>query len=158
MEPFFFVDIFDHIMLEYEKLSGNDEYSSNLDEVNYGISMKAKLIGLINCYYLLKINKEEAIKYLHLWGVDIDNDEEADFIKLKSIIKQIRTNINIANIDKVKSKKGEFDFEKALVNIEISLKKDIDIEKITVSKWCYYVNVLKSMANEYKKINNGRND
>lgn len=150
-------------MMEYEKLTENNGYSNNLQKANNDLSKKCKLVALANNYYLLRYDKENAIKNLEYWGVFLKDNKTDDFKKLESTIKRLKTNIKIEAIrNKEKGEDDEDDeginFDKMFISVNSNLngvlKKDLSLKE-----WCAALSIIEDRNKKIKKNkSNGRND
>lgn len=158
-DKYFFVEIFDNIMNEYEELSGNNGYTSNLDKVNHDLIKQNKLSGLAAGYYLLRYDEKKGIEALEYWGCYVKDNKKDSLDVVISMIKQLKTNIKIDRLRDNDEEKKSVGFDDMLVNIENSLNKnEIDKNKLTLSKWCAYIKSIEKKNIEYEKLkNNGRN-
>lgn len=135
-------------MGEYEELTNNRGYSEAIDKINVSTAKKAKLAGLTTGYYLLMFDKKKGIEALRYWGMNVSGHR--DMKKVLNKIKTLRTNIKIENL-KNDVKKDNISYEDMIVNVENALGRDINDDKLTVTKWAALIKSIERKRKSWQE-------
>lgn len=148
---------YDKLQEEYDKLLGAYNYNEHYSKLNNSLRRKNKLITLISCYHLMKLGQNEALTILKIFNIHLKNCSYPEMIKLRNIIAQLKTEINIMGL-RDKSEKDnnvKISFERNIVSIENSLSRNIDTEKLTLKKYVFLVKSVEA-RNKYLESLKGK--
>lgn len=141
--------VWDEILNEYDRLNGdyfftstNDDLISDIEEINHINILKA-------CYCLMLLGQDKALKELAELGIKIDKISYESVIRLRSIILNLQTKIQIREASISDDKKEDNTFIDAVTRLSNIFKRQIDKDRITVSEWI----VLNKQVKELNKTN-----
>lgn len=153
------IDVWDSILKEYEVLTNTHMYSQTLRKINSDTSKINRINGLSACYHLLDLKPELALEDLKYWKIPIKDNSIESLNKLLTIINQEKTRYKIAEIRKTVPEQLKVEFEDLVFFVENNIGANyiqLDVEKITVSKWVKMLKSIEKRAEAIKKINDGR--
>lgn len=143
--------VWNEILSEYDRLNGdyffscaNEDLASDLEEINHINILKA-------CYGLMLLGQGKALEELANEGIIIDNINYESVIKLRSIILNLQTKIQIREASIPSESKEENTFIDAITQLSNIFKRQIDKDKVTVSEWI----ALNKQVKELNKIKHG---
>ena len=146
--------VWDEILSEYDRLNGdyffsssNEDLASDIEEINHINILKA-------CYGLMLLGQGKALEELANEGIIIDNINYESIIKLRSIILNLQTRIQIREAGIPSESKEENTFTDAITQLSNIFKRQIDKDRVTVSEWI----ALNKQVKELNKASHGRGD
>lgn len=147
------VPVWDNLQAQYDKIKGDNYFSSYYNDINADLDDWCDLIILKACHGLLNIGRPEALPILsNDFGIEA-KDITANLIYIVGQkIRSIEMRIQIEMVDKPKPKQGN-QFIKSVVQLSSILNRTIDHKTITVSEYIYLDKEAQEVIQAKKKSN-----
>ena len=133
--------IWEKIKEEYYKKSNPTQYESNLSRAKQIELYNAEISGCsagINIYELT----QEIDPVFESFGYDVKTEQ--DVIKVRNKLRVRKTQLNrLISSAKKEDKKEAVSFWELVDDLEYALKRQLDMDKVTVSRWIEYINGVK---------------
>lgn len=145
----------DKIIDEYDKLTG--EYFFN-EQLLY-LKDDLREVNIFNClraaYSLFSFDPEKSKETFEYFGIKLKDTSLESQLFARSRIMAMSANLKIQRLkrEKIKSN-GDFNYIKSLVDVENCLNRNIDEDKLTVTKWIYMIKSINEKNEKLKQLRN----
>jgi hypothetical protein len=143
----------DKITQEYDQLTGEGNFSEKLLYLKDDAREINVLNGLKAAYSLWDLDTEKAIEAFRYFGIKVKDSSLDSKLYARSRIMAMSANIKIQHLKREKHKSnGHFNYLKSLVDIENCLNRNLDDDKLTVSKWVYLIKSVNEKNEKLKQL------